>query len=83
MFTMIDSRRQAIKGIMIVQLSSETGFIGLLNSAFTGRPTTSASVVVASSSAAFVLVDDSLVLVVLVDNVTFSVGAFVMVELVV
>ena len=59
------------------------GFIGLLNSAFTGRPTTSASVVVASSSAAFVLVDDSLVLVFLVDNVTFSVGAFVVVELVV
>ena len=59
------------------------GFIGLLNSAFTGRPTTSASVVVASSSAAFALVDDSLALVDLVDNVTFSVGAFVVVELVV
>lgn len=88
MFTMIDSRRQAIKGIMIVQLSSETGLMGLLSSAFTGRPTTFESVVITGSSAASVchailLVDDSLVLVVLVDKVISSVSAFVVVELVV
>lgn len=88
MFTMIDSKRQATKGIMIVQLSSETDLMGLLSPAFTGRPTTSESVVITGFSAAFVchmilLVDGSLVPVVLVDEVIFSVSAFVVVELVV